>query len=63
MSKVQGENMNTRKPEYYEYMIVENSAILESEWQIVGVYGGLVFKWMVFRRHMQEESIQEKDVE
>lgn len=48
--------MNMREPEYYEYKIVENGEPVEEKWKIVGVYGGMYggiyFKWMVFRRYI-----------
>lgn len=41
-----------REPAYYEYIIVESGQPVEEEWKIVGVYGGMYFKWMVFRRYI-----------
>lgn len=49
--------MNTRAPIHYEYIIVENSSLIEDEWQLVGVYGGRFLNWMVFRRHIPEEKM------
>lgn len=34
--------MNTRAPEYYKYIIVEHGSTVESEWQLVGVYGSVM---------------------
>lgn len=49
--------MDMRAPEHYEYIIVESGSVVEVEWQLVGVYGGRVFNWMVFRRHIPEEKV------
>lgn len=48
--------MNTKAPEYYEYIAVENGTVLEDEWKIVAVYG-VVIKYMVFRRYVPEERV------
>ncbi len=47
--------MDTRAPAYYEYMIVESGTSVEEEWKLVGVYGGRVLNWMVFRRYIGQE--------
>lgn len=44
--------LQEREPAFYEYMIVESGEPVEEAWQIVGVYGGQVFRWMVFRRYI-----------
>jgi hypothetical protein len=49
--------MDTRAPEYYEYIIVESGSTVEQEWQLVGVYGGHVLTWMVFRRYIPEDKV------
>lgn len=49
--------MNTRAPEYFEYIVVENGGVVEDEWKLVGVYGGQVLRWMVFRRYIPEGKV------
>lgn len=48
---------NTRAPEYYEYITVENGTVLEDEWKLVSVSGGIVKPYMVFRRYIPEDKV------
>ena len=48
--------MNTKAPEYFEYIAVENGTVLEEEWKPVGVYGWPI-KWMMFRRYVPEDKV------
>jgi hypothetical protein len=54
--------INMRAPEYYEYIIVENGSKIEVEWQLVGVYGGQIFNWMVFRRYVEGYPDKERSI-
>jgi hypothetical protein len=49
--------MNTRAPEYFEYIIVPSGSTVEDEWKLVGVYGGQILNWMVFRRYIPEDKV------
>lgn len=49
--------MDTRAPEYYEYIAVQNGTVLEDEWKLVSVSGGVIINFMVFRRYIPEEKV------
>lgn len=49
--------MDTREAAYYEYIVVESGSTVEDAWQLVGVYGGRVLNWMVFRRHIPNDRV------